>query len=147
MNKTKIYLVQTDTTVGFLSSDDKKLADIKQRPSSQKMLQVVNSFKTLKKQTRIPKKFRKIVRNSNQTTFIYPNRNSYRVISNSSPHHNFINKFEILYSSSANITKNKFDKTYAIQNCDVVVEDSRGYFESTPSNIFKINKAKIKKLR
>ena len=36
MDKDKIYLAQTDTTVGFLSSDDKKLSDIKQRPETQK---------------------------------------------------------------------------------------------------------------
>ena len=147
MNKTKVYLAQTDTTVGFLSSDDKKLAQIKKRPSTQKMLQVVDSFKTLKTQTRIPKKFRKFIRNSKNSTFIYPNNCSYRVVEKNSLHHNFIKKFGILYSTSANITKNSFDKEYASQNCDVCIEDNLGYFESTPSNIYKINNNKIHKIR
>ena len=147
MNNNRVYLAQTDTTVGFLSSDDKKLSAIKQRCTSQKMLQVVDSFKTLKSKVRIPKKFRKLVRNSKNTTFIYPNSFSYRVVDSKSTHHNFIKKFKVLYSTSANITKNKFDNNYAINNCDISIEDSQGYFESTPSHIYKINKTKVHQIR
>jgi len=147
VNKNSVYLVQTDTTVGFLSSDDKKLSSIKQRPSSQKMLQVVDSFKTLKQQVRIPKKHRKLVRNSSETTFIYDNGNSYRVIDENSSHHAFIKKFSLMYSTSANITKNQFDREYASANCNVVVEDKQGFFESKPSQIIKITKTKLLKLR
>ena len=147
MNKNSVFLTQTDTTVGFLSNDDKKLSGIKKRPTSQKMLQVVDSFKTLKNQVRIPKNFRKLVRNSVNTTFIYPNSNSYRVVKRNSKHHDFVKKFKILFSTSANITKNKFDKNYALENCDISIEDSCGYFETVPSTIYKINKTKIQKIR
>jgi len=147
VNKESIYLIQTDTTVGFLSSDDKKLNSIKHRPNSQKILQIVDSNKTLKEQLRIPKKFRKLIRASKQTTFIYPNGNSYRVVDKNSSHHDFIKKFSILYSTSANITKAKFDKTYAMKHCDVEVEDNCGFYECTPSKILKLNKTNIIKLR
>lgn len=147
MHNNSVYLVQTDTTVGFLSSDDKKLSSIKQRSSSQKMLQVVDSFKTLKQQVRIPKKHRKLVRNSSKTTFIYDNGNSYRVIDKNSSHYAFIKKFAVMYSTSANITKNQFDKEYAQSNCDFVVEDNQGFFESKPSKIIKITKTKLLILR
>ena len=39
MDKDLVYLVQTDTTVGFSSLNDEKLSIIKQRPKSQKILQ------------------------------------------------------------------------------------------------------------
>jgi len=147
VNKEKVYLAQTDTTVGFLSSDDKKLSSIKQRSSSQKMLQIVDRFTTLKQQLRIPKKFKKLVRNSKKTTFIYANGNSYRVIDKNFPHHSFIMKFGIMYSTSANITQNKFDKQYALNNCDISVEDNQNFFESTPSKIYKINNIKMQRIR
>ena len=147
MNKDSVYLIQTDTTVGFLSNNDKKLAQTKKRPSSQKMLQVVDSFKTLKQQIRIPKKHRKLIRNSIKTTFIYPNGNSYRVIDKNMSHHNFIEKFGIMYSTSANITKNSFNLDYAVSNSDIVVESSKGFYESTPSKMFKISNRKIIKIR
>ena len=147
MNKDSVYLIQTDTTVGFLSNNDKKLAQTKKRPSSQKMLQVVDSFKTLKQQIRIPKKHRKLIRNSIKTTFIYPNGNSYRVIDKNMSHHNFIEKFGIMYSTSANITKNSFNLDYAVSNSDIVVESSKGFYESTPSKMLKISNRKITKIR
>ncbi|NQY92545.1 MAG: Sua5 YciO YrdC YwlC family protein [Campylobacteraceae bacterium] len=147
MNKESIYLTQTDTTVGFLSSDDKKLNSIKQRSTSQKMLQIVDSYKTLKQQLRIPKHFRKLIRKSKKTTFIYPNGNSYRFVDRQSNHYSFIKKFGILFSTSANITKTNFDQSYAENNCDVIVEDKNGFYETTASKIFKINKTNIIKLR
>lgn len=147
MNKNRVYLAQTDTTVGFLSADDKKLSSIKQRPISQKMIQVVDSLKILNQLTRVPKNYRKLVRNSLKTTFIYPNNESYRVIDKNSKHYDFIKKFGVMYSTSANITKTNFDLDYAIKNCDIEVYDDRGFCETTPSKIKKIYKRKILELR
>ena len=90
MDKNLIYLVQTDTTVGFSSFDDEKLSNVKQRAINQKNLKTVDSFSSLKEFTRVPKKYRKIVRNSKKTTFIYPNSNSFRVINKDEPFYNFI---------------------------------------------------------
>lgn len=92
MNPDLVYLVQTDTTVGFSSFDDEKLSNIKQRPSNQKILKTLDSFVTLKEFARVPKKFRKIVRNSSKTTFIYPNLNSFRVVKSESIFFDFIKK-------------------------------------------------------
>jgi len=114
MDSSLVYLVQTDTTVGFSSLNDEKLSTIKQRPTSKKILHTVDSFKTLNEHTRVPKKFRKKVRNSKKTTFIYPNTKSFRVVDKNSDFYDFIHKFGILYSTSANKTGENFDKDFFI---------------------------------
>ena len=147
MNSSLVYLVQTDTTVGFSSFDDEKLSAIKQRPSSKKILHTVDSLKTLKENTRIPKNFRKKVRNSKKTTFIYPNGKSFRVVNKSSDFYDFIHKFGILYSTSANKTAEKFDKDFATIGADILVEDKRGFYETQASTIIKLSKKSFKKIR
>ncbi len=147
MDSSLVYLVQTDTTVGFSSSDDEKLSLIKKRPISQKILQTLDSFKTLKNKTRIPKKFRKRVRNSNKTTFIYPNSDSFRVISSNEKFSLFIKKFNSLYSTSSNITGKSFDYSFAYENSDIVVFSKDEFSENISSSIYKINKKKIAKIR
>ena len=147
MDSSKVYLVQTDTTVGFLSSNDKKLSTIKQRDQNQKILQTVDSNKTLKQYTRVPKKFRKLVRRSKNTTFIYPNNLGLRVVDNLSYHHSFISKFNCLYSTSANKHKEDYDEEFAISNVDIVVYSKNSFNISSESSIVKINKRMILKLR
>jgi tRNA A37 threonylcarbamoyladenosine synthetase subunit TsaC/SUA5/YrdC len=147
MDSSLVYLVQTDTTVGFSSFDDEKLSAIKQRPSSKKILHTVDSLKTLKENTRIPKNFRKKVRNSKKTTFIYPNGKSFRVVNKSSDFYDFIHKFGILYSTSANKTAEKFDKDFATIGADILVEDKRGFYETQASTIIKLSKKSFKKIR
>lgn len=147
MDSNLVYLVQTDTTVGFSSSDDEKLTLLKQRPKSQKILQTVDSFKTLLNSTRVPKKFRRRVRNSKRTTFIYPNGKSFRVISSSDKFFPFINKFEALYSTSANLTGNSFQSDFAHENSDIIVYTKEEFSENISSGIYRINKKKIQKIR
>jgi len=146
MKSDLIYLVQTDTTVGFLSQNREKLNAVKKRPLHQKILIEVDSLNTLKNFTRVPDKFKKKVRRAKKATFIYPNRNSYRVVKEIK-HLEFLKKFGWMYSTSANISGKKFDKTWAYRHADVVVEDNRGFFERKPSAIYKINNHKIKKIR
>ena len=147
MNSSLVYLVQTDTTVGFSSSSDERLSDVKQRPRSKKILHTVDSFKTLNKYTRVPKKFRKTVRKSTKTTFIYPNLNSFRVIEKESSFFNFIKKFRILYSTSANLTGNKFDEKFALINSDIIVNENNGFSEKVSSSIYKLSKSKSLRIR
>ena len=147
MNDSKVYLVQTDTTVGFLSADDKKLSYIKKRDQKQKILQVVDSFKTLKTKIRVPKTKKNFVRRSKLSTFIYSNGLSFRVINKDSKHQKFIKKFGCLYSTSANITKQSFDKDFAIKSSDVVVYNKDGFSQEKSSLIYKINNNKIKRIR
>jgi tRNA A37 threonylcarbamoyladenosine synthetase subunit TsaC/SUA5/YrdC len=131
----------------LLSCDNKKLSLIKQRPINQKILYEVDCFKTLLKHTRVPSKYRKKVRNSNLTTFIYPNSKSYRVVDKNHKHYNFLNKFKIIHSTSANITTKEFNKDWAIKNSDIIVEDKNGFNENQSSKIYKITQKKIKKIR
>lgn len=147
MHKESVYLVQTDTTAGFLSSDDKRLADIKQRPYSKKILQTVDSFDTLKLHTRIPKKFAKRVRRAKRTTYVFPNDLAFRVIDSDDDHHIFIKKFKKLYSTSANKSNYDFDAEFAIENCDVVVEDKNGFSQKHSSKIIRLNRKKAKIIR
>lgn len=147
MDSKLVYLVQTDTTVGFSSSDDGRLSALKQRPPTQKILQTVDSFCTLNQNTRVPKKFRKQVRNSKKTTFIYPNKMSFRVISKDSDFYDFIHKFNILFSTSANKTGKNYDKTFAHNEANIIVEDKNNFFETTASKIIKINKTTKIRLR
>lgn len=147
MDSSLVYLVQTDTTVGFSSSNDEKLSNIKERSNNKKILNTIDSFSTLCKNTRVPKKFRRKVRNSKKTTFIYPNQKSYRVIEKDSDFYSFIYKFKILYSSSANKTTKNFQEEYARQKADVIVENQKGFFETKASRIIKLSKEKSKKIR
>ena len=142
-----IYLVQTQTTVGFLSTNKKKLSYIKKRSDDIQMINEIDTFETLKHNTRIPNKFKKIIRNSHKTTFIYPNKKSFRIVSRNSRHYDFIKKFNLLYSTSANKTKESFNHSYALSKADIIVEDNNGFFEGLPSKIYKINNQKIQKIR
>lgn len=147
MDSNLIYLVQTDTTVGFSSSSDEKLSLLKQRPQTKKILNTVDSFSTLNKNTRVPKNFRKKVRNSKKTTFIYPNGHSFRVVDKNSDFYNFIYKFGVLYSTSANKTTEKFERDFAQNGAEIIVEDKRGFYETKASTIIKLSKKQSLKLR
>ncbi|NQY21123.1 MAG: Sua5 YciO YrdC YwlC family protein [Campylobacteraceae bacterium] len=147
MDSSLVYLVQTDTTVGFSSSNDEKLSYAKRRNTNQKILQTVDSFKTLKNSTRIPNKYKKMVRKAKLSTFIYPKGESFRVISQDSSFYDFINKFNILYSTSANLTKNLYDEKFAFENAEVLVTNDFGFNEMKASKIYKINNLMIKRLR
>ncbi|MBL0702459.1 MAG: Sua5 YciO YrdC YwlC family protein [Sulfurospirillum sp.] len=146
MNPQLVYLVQTETTVGFLSQNREKLSTSKQRNKNQPFITCVDSFTMLKKFTRVPKRFKNIVRRSKKTTFIYPKGKAFRVI-NDSIHLKFIKKLKWAYSSSANLTLKKFEENCAKQKADIIVENSRGFFESTPSSIIMINSKKARRLR
>ena len=146
MNATKIYLTQTDTTIGFLSKNYKRLNQIKHRNINKKVLREVDSLTTLKMFIRVPNKFKKRVRRAKKTTFIYPNGNSFRVIKDET-HLRFLKKFKWMYSTSANLSTQKFNKKWAINRADVIVENKCGFFEGKASNIYKVNNFKIKKIR
>jgi tRNA A37 threonylcarbamoyladenosine synthetase subunit TsaC/SUA5/YrdC len=141
-----IYLVQTDTTVGLLSSDQRALSDAKQRDQSKKTLQAVDSLKTLQTLQRVPNRFKKKVRNSQKTTFVYPSGDAFRVVS-SGEHHHFLNKFGVLYSTSANITNHEFDFEVASTMCDVIVFRKDDFSSSSASAIVKINNTSLQKIR
>lgn len=146
LNQQLVYLVQTETTVGFLSQNSEKLSSSKQRNKKQAFIKCVDSLESLKEFTRVPKKFKNLVRRSKKTTYIYPNNQAIRVVQDIE-HLKFLKKIHWAYSSSANITKKNFEENYAKQKADIIVEDARGFFESEPSRMVKINNKKLVKLR
>ena len=101
----------------------------------------------MKNHTRIPNKYKKIIRKSKNTTFIYPNKNSYRVVSKDLLHHNFINKFDSMYSTSANETNKNFSDSYAISNSEIILFTKSDFEEKKSSSIYKVAKNNIIKLR
>ena len=156
-----IFLAQSDTTAGFLCANAKKLNAIKKREPNQKILLALSDFRELKSRFRIPPFAKKMVRNAKKTSFILPNGNSFRVIvesktldfkldsntDSSKAHREFLSHFGGLYSTSANESGKEFNLAWALQNADIIVLDSRGIFEATPSKIYKLGKNKAKILR
>lgn len=146
MDSSLVYLVQTDTTVGFLSSDPNRLSEVKQRDSNKKILQTVDSFKTLQQFQRVPNRFKRLVRNKQKTTFIYPSQKAFRVVKEGK-HHQFLKKFQILYSSSANITTQEFCFETAMKKSDVVVYSQKPFSQTSASTIIKLGNKKLLKIR
>ncbi|AFI06174.1 hypothetical protein [Helicobacter cetorum] len=140
-----VYLAQSDTTIGLLSKDSERLNTLKKRPKDKGVLIESHDFCTLKSLVRVPIKFKNFVRRSTKTTFIYPNSKAVRVISGR--HRDFLKRFKTLYSTSANLTQQAYDKEVAFSLADVVISDERGLFESTSSKIFKLYKCKKVRIR
>ena len=141
-----ILLAQTDTTVGFLSADAKLLQEVKSRSLGKQFLKVYPSFEAFKQDgNRVPQKYKNLIRRSKKTTFIIKNKAS-RVVKNN-PHLLVLQKYPWLYSTSANKSGYGFDKDYCIRKSDIIVEDSRGLWENTPSSLYKLSNTRRKKIR
>ena len=141
-----ILLVQTDTTVGFLSTDAKSLEHIKARPSGKQFLKVYPSFKAFKDDgNRVPQKYKNRVRRAARTTFIIKGRAS-RIVKDPI-HLKLLKKYSWLYSTSANKSGCGFDKDFCITKSDIIIEDSRGFKEDTPSSLYKIGNTKMRRFR
>jgi tRNA A37 threonylcarbamoyladenosine synthetase subunit TsaC/SUA5/YrdC len=141
-----IILAQTDTTVGFLSADASLLEEVKSRPFGKEFLKVYPSFNAFGADgNRVPQKYKNFVRRSEKTTFIIKNRAS-RIVKNN-PHLQVLQKYPWLYSTSANKSGHGFNKDFCIQKSDIIVEDCRGFYETTPSILYKISHTNIKKIR
>ncbi|MCR8679488.1 MULTISPECIES: Sua5/YciO/YrdC/YwlC family protein [Campylobacter] len=139
-----IYLAQTDTTAGFLSQDLEKLNRVKNRPLNQPCLICVSQFSILKNISRVPKKYRNLVRRSKKTTFIYPNSQAIRVVKDH-PHARLLDKLEWAYSTSANPHKKAFNIEFAVANADIIIDTK--FTPAPASKIYKISKTNIKKIR
>jgi len=146
MTKHPLFLAQSDTTVGFLSKDYKLINKTKNRDEETPLIEVFASFSQLKKKIRVPDKIKKRVKRAKKTTFILSNKRSFRVVFESS-HKRFLENFGPMFSSSANEHKKSFDLDFALNSADIVVLDSRGLYESSPSSIIKTNGTKLAKLR
>jgi len=144
MLKDKVFLTQTDTTIGFVSQNAEKLTTIKQRPPHKHYIKAVNSLNTLQSFTRIPIQHKNRVRRSRKTTFILPNTHSYRVIEEK--HHLLLlNRLQWAYTTSANLSNENYDVQFAREHADIIIEPLNNTIQT--SNIYKLGKQTIKRIR
>jgi len=144
MLKDKVFLTQTDTTIGFVSQNAKRLAEIKQRPPYKHYIKAVNSLKTLKTFTRVPSFHKNKVRRAKKTTFILPNTYSYRLVRDE--HHLLLlNRLTWAYTTSANLSGFSYNENFAKEAVDVIITPLAEIQQV--SKIFKLGKQKIKRIR
>ncbi|MDQ7083587.1 MAG: Sua5 YciO YrdC YwlC family protein [Sulfurovum sp.] len=144
MLKDKVFLTQTDTTIGFVSQNSSKISHIKQRPLDKYYIKAVNSLETLKSFVRVPQAHKNTVRRASKTTFILPNTHSYRVIRDA--HHLLLlNRLLWAYTSSANLSGQEYDEAFAREVSDIVIEPLSP--KSQASHIYKLGRKTLKKIR
>ncbi|MEA2091645.1 MAG: hypothetical protein U9O83_04665 [Campylobacterota bacterium] len=142
----KVILAQTDTTVGFLSQDEKSLQEIKQREASKPFIKVYKNFRTLiDSGQRIPQRFKNTIRRSNKTTFIVKNR-AFR-IANSSLDSQILRNTLWHYSTSANEKSKTFDREFCEKKADIIIENKEKLRELSSSSLYKINHIKKRRIR
>ncbi|HIP28734.1 MAG TPA: Sua5 YciO YrdC YwlC family protein [Sulfurovum sp.] len=140
----KVFLTQTDTTIGFVSQDAQRLTNIKQRPPHKHYIKAVDSLKTLLSFTRVPTSHKNQVRRAKKTTFIMLGGDSYRVIYDN--HHLLLLKrLKWAYTTSANLSNQAYDEGFARKNVDVVIEPL--IQEQEASSIYKLGKHTLKRIR
>ena len=140
----KVFLTQTDTTIGFVSQNADKLTQIKQRPPHKHYIKAVNALRTLKTFTRVPQTHKKRVRRAKKTTFIMPNGDSFRVIRDE--HHLLlIDRLKWAYTTSANLSSEDYDETFAREKADVVIEPIKETKQA--SKIYRLGKKTLKRIR
>jgi len=138
-----VTLTQSDTTVGFLSQNHTKLSLIKERDISKPFVKVYPNFKSL--HVRVPKSHRKMLRHANARTVVVKNE-AFRVVKKRE-HLKFLNKFEWMYSTSANEKAKEYKRDFCEDKADIIVEDITSLHVKRSSTIIKLYKTKIKKLR
>jgi tRNA A37 threonylcarbamoyladenosine synthetase subunit TsaC/SUA5/YrdC len=141
-----VFLTQTDTTVGFVSQNATRLTLIKQRPPFKHYIKAVPSLQKLTTFTRVPNKHKNRIRREKQSTFVFPDRHSYRIIK-TGPHHSLIQKLTWAYTTSANLSGKEFDEKFALSAADVIVKFPLTQERRDASTIYKINHSSIKRLR
>jgi len=144
MLKNKVFLTQTDTTIGFVSQNEERLTQIKQRPPHKHYIKAVNSLETLKKLTRVPSSHKNRVRRSKKTTFIMPDSYSYRVIYDRY-HLLLLDRLKWAYSTSANLSNHPYDEDFAKEAADVIITPLNQ--NSQASAIYQISNTTIKRIR
>ncbi len=140
----KVFLTQTDTTIGFVSQNADKLTKIKQRPPHKQYIHAVNSLHTLKTFTRVPQKHKNRVRRAKKTTFIMPNGHSYRVIQDR--HHLLLlDRLKWAYTTSANLSNEAYDESFAREMADVIIEPIKEAKQA--SHIYRLGNYALKRIR
>ena len=144
MLKDKVFLTQTDTTIGFVSQNPERLSSIKKRPPHKHYIKAVNSLETLTNFVRVPSQHKNRVRRANKTTFIMPNTHSYRVVKDR--HHlALLHRLKWVYTTSANLSGSEYDAQFAKEMADVIIEPLTPNVQA--SHIIKLGKISIKRIR
>lgn len=138
-----VFLVQTDTTVGFACKAAAPLIRIKQRAPEKPFLKTFPSLSAY--DGRVPNRFKNRVRRASGTTFVVKNQ-AFRIV-RSGPYHRLITRFGWLYSTSANRSGGAFERDFAVWAADVVIEDGTGLFEAAPSQIRRLGRTRQRRLR
>jgi tRNA A37 threonylcarbamoyladenosine synthetase subunit TsaC/SUA5/YrdC len=140
----KVFLTQTDTTIGFVSQNADRLDLLKKRLPNKHYIKAVNSLNTLQSFTRVPQRHKKRVRRANKTTFIMPSGKSYRVIYDK--HHLLlIDRLKWAYTTSANLSGLVYDESFARKAADVVIEPLKE--TKSASKIYKLGNYSLKRIR
>ncbi len=142
--KDEVFLTSTDTTIGFLSQNAAKLDSVKKRDPSKHYITAVDSLKTLKNLTRVPKRHKKMLRRARLTTFVMPNGRSYRQIKDKQ-HLLLIKRLSWAYTTSANISSCEYDEQIAKKLADVIIYPLKN--KAKRSTILKLGKNRVKKIR
>ncbi len=144
MSKDKVYLTKTDTTIGFVSQNADKLTAIKQRLPHKHYIKAVNSLETLKRFTRVPTAYKKMLRRAKKTTFIMPNGHSYRVVQDK--HHLLLlDRLTWAYTTSANLSGKAYEESFAREQADVIIQPLVQGTQA--SQIYKLGMHSIKRIR
>jgi len=143
--KKKLYLTQTDTTIGFVSQKASKIDRAKRRLPDKHYIRVVDSLSTLKSFSRVPNQHKNRIRRSRRTTFILPNGLSFRVVKESS-HNLLLNRLGWAFSSSANLSGAEYDEGYAKENTEVIVASPHKSIGEA-SRIYRLGVSRVKVIR
>jgi len=143
--KNKLYLTQTDTTIGFVSQDSSKIDKAKRRLPNKHYICVLNSLEMLKTFSRVPNKHKNALRRAKRTTFIMPNGRSFRVVKNTE-HNLLLDRLGWLYSSSANLSGAEYSEVYAKENAEVLLSFPQKR-NGQASKIFKLSQTNIRSIR
>ena len=141
----RLFLTQTDTTIGFVSQDASKIDHAKKRLPNKHYIRVVNSLETLKSFTRVPNAHKNRVRRAKRRTFIMPNGLSFRVVKETE-HNLLLDRLKWVYSSSANFSGAEYDEAYAKQEAEVVVSFPKKKLGSA-STIYRLGQKNMKVIR
>ena len=140
-----LYLTPTDTTIGFVSKDSSKIDIAKKRADNKKYIRVVKDLKTLKSFTRVPNRYKNLIRRSTKKTFIMPNRRSFRVVKGSK-HNLLLDRLDYAFSSSANLSGEAYNREYAFSKAEVIIGEPNSK-NLNPSKIYKLGVESIKSIR
>ena len=121
------------------------LARKKSRPSDKPFLKTFSSQKAYAHAGRVPEQYKREFRRSARTTYVIKSH-AVRVIDEGA-YHDLLRAYGWLYSTSANASGHGFDAAFATQSADIIIEDDRGLFEDVPSNIYRINHRKKRRIR